>query len=130
MAEGNSDALSCPSFEPDLSRNDLVFEQGHIFEEQPHHALAVPIRGAWIMPHTGEIFHEVSNGLVFERSQTALFLLVLPPCLFLDLCEFSQAGVPVRFQHISHQTVLRIDSSKAPLPQFCPLPSTFHLFLP
>src|SRR5436190_10975965 len=56
MTEWNGDGLSRPSFEPDLGCNHLVFQQRHIFKQQTHHALAVSIRGAWIMPDAGEIF--------------------------------------------------------------------------
>ncbi len=53
------------------------------------------------------------------------FLLALG--LLLDLCQFAQAGVPVSFQHIGDQAILRIDPEKTALCQFGCVASTFYL---
>ncbi len=50
-----------------MSRNHLLLlKQGHIFQQQTHHAFAIPIR-VW------KIVHQVGNRLLFERSKSALF---------------------------------------------------------
>ncbi len=95
-------------FEAHMSGHHLILKQGHIFQQQTHHAFAIPIRGAWIFPHAGKILDEFFNGLFFEGGELALFCLMLPLDFFLDLGKFAQASVPVGFQHISYQTVLRI----------------------
>lgn len=57
MAHGNRDRLGRTSFEADMSGNRLLIaEHRHILEQQTHHAFAISIRGAWIIPHTREIF--------------------------------------------------------------------------
>src|SRR5579864_5643205 len=43
MTERNGDRLSGSSLKAHLSGNDLIFEQGHIFKQQTHHAFAIPI---------------------------------------------------------------------------------------
>src|SRR5712692_5984837 len=75
--DGKSERLGGPALQAYLSSNHLLLQQGHILNRQTHHAFAVPIRGACIMPHPGEIFDQVSNGLAFECEQSALFRFIL-----------------------------------------------------
>src|SRR5205807_10402857 len=95
----NRQGVSGSPFEANVSRDHLLLlEDGHIFQEQADHALAVPIRGALIIPHPWEIFCEFGNGLLFEGRELALFSLLLPLGFFLHLCQLTQVGVPVGLQ--------------------------------
>src|SRR6266849_8327989 len=93
-----------------LSGNYLgISEQGHIGEQQPHHAFAIPIRGARVMPHPWKIVHQVANRLLFERREFALFCFILLLGLLLDLRQFAEASIPVCFQDGGDQSILWID---------------------
>ena len=77
-AHWDRDGLLNSPFEADVNSDHLLLlEHGHIFQQQAHHAFAVPIRGTCILPHPRKIFHQIGNRLLFKGREFALFRLIL-----------------------------------------------------
>ena len=90
MTDRHGDRLGRSSLEAYLGGNHLLFFQhGHVLNQQAHHAFAIAIGGALILPHTGKIVDQVGNRLPFERGKLALFHFTLPLRFLLNLGEFA-----------------------------------------
>src|SRR5258708_22127702 len=83
-----------------------------------------------MVPNPRKIFHQIGNGLLFQRTQTALFLFLLLLGLLLDLAVLLQTCIPLRFQDRGHQPILWINAQKAPLGQFGSIAGPFDLLIP
>src|SRR5260370_6764788 len=82
------------------------------------------------MPHPRKIFYQIGDGLLFQRTQTALFLFLLLLGFLLDLRVLLQTCIPLRFQDRGHQPILWINAQKTPLSQFGSIAGSFDLLIP
>ena len=75
------------------------------------------IGGAWVTPDAWEVLDQGANRLIVLGREALLGLGLLTLGLLLDLSQFAQPRVPLRFQDIGDQPVIRIDPQKAALGQ-------------
>src|SRR5271169_3239030 len=129
LANGQRHGVDRPTFESDLSRNHLIFAQGHILKQEAYHPFAIPITCPFIMPDSWEIVDEITNGLMLKGTQATLLLFPLLLNFLLNLAVLLQACIPLGLQDGGHQAVLWINAQKAALGQFCRIACPFDLLV-
>jgi hypothetical protein len=103
---------------------------GHILDEQPHHALPLALRGPQVTPEAGKLVRERHHRLPLRRPEAGLILLVWLLGGFTRFRQGAQLGIPLRLQHVGHQSVLGVDAEIAPRRQLRFLLGALHLELP
>lgn len=91
-----------------MYRDCSLLNQRDILNDEPNHALALPVRRLRIPPEASKIGSQVQNTLLrlFIKQQT----ICLAPffILLLSLRQSTQFVIPFRFQNIGYHTILRI----------------------
>jgi len=87
----------------------------HVLDEQPQHPLALPHRCPRIMPHAGEVVHQGVNAGPAVSPHRRPVRGRGPSVLLLGLGEPRQLLVPLAFQAVGHEPVLRTHQHELPL---------------
>lgn len=104
--------------------------QRHVLDQQGQHALALQRAGPAVVPHAGEVAGHVCDALASRRIELGLLVVLLALVLTLQVVELAQALVPVGFQCIGHQPVVRIHLGVAAARQLGFVACTLELHLP
>ncbi|ESZ12168.1 hypothetical protein [Mesorhizobium sp. L48C026A00] len=87
----------------------LVDEQRDVFDEKAEHALAFDGTGALVVPDARKIGGQRPDALLRGLVQQRAVGLVLALVLALERVDVAQPRVPVGFQRVGDQAVVRID---------------------
>jgi hypothetical protein len=113
--------------EADVGDHLVRFQQGHVFEEQTDHALALTLRGSGVTPEAREVHDQCHYLLTLLHVQRAAFGAMVAFVVILGRGEHTQLGVPFRFERIGDQAVVGIDAEVAPLGKLSGVAGTIHL---
>ena len=83
--------------------------KGNVLDQQPHHALALAVRGLGIVPQPRNVGRQGEDPLSLLSAELPMILLSASLEFFLRVLQATQLLVPLRFQHICHQAVAGID---------------------
>src|SRR6266849_276966 len=100
--------------EADLSDHLIGPQQRHVLQEQANHALALALRGGGVAPESREVSDQSHHLLTLVRAEYAAFAGALTFVVFLRRGKCAQLVVPLRFERVRHQAVIRIDAEIAP----------------
>jgi len=107
----------------------LAFDQSDVFDEEPEHALPVPVGGTRGAPDRREVGGQRRYALAllwteYRGVETAAALVVV-----LRLCQCAQLIVPISLERVGDQAIVRIDPQIASACRFGFVPRALDLLL-
>ena len=105
----------------------FVPQHRDVFHKQPDHSFSITILSGWISPEPWKILRQGQDrgSLLFVENLTVLFL---PLFVFLlSFIQRTQLLIPVGFESIGNQSILRVDMHISTLRQFRFIPGPLDL---
>src|SRR5665648_237469 len=113
--------------EAHLGDDLLAAQQGDVFDEQAHHALALALGDLRVGPEAREVAGQGEDLLLLPLVEQAAVGLAATFVLLLGRGQGAQLGVPVRLQGAGHQAVVGIDLQVAALREPRLIAAALHL---
>jgi hypothetical protein len=107
--DGEGERSRTAAAEAHLCRDGLASSHCDIFDQQPDHALSLAWRCFRITPQPREIGSQCQHTRALFGSERRSIGGVLPVTAFLCVLERTQLRIPVRFEPVGHQAVVRVD---------------------
>jgi hypothetical protein len=107
----------------------VAAHEGDVFNEQPCGPFPFASRRRWISPQPREIGRKVQNRLLLLRLHDHLGCYALTLIDVLSFGKFAQSGVPLGFQHVGDQTVIRMHLPEPMLRELTFVACTLHVLL-
>jgi hypothetical protein len=92
-----------------MDGNPICLDQGHIFNEQGHHALAFEGDYPFVVPHPREVLGQLTDAGASLVAQQLLIGLLLLIVRLLQQIELTQTLIPVSFEGVSDEPIGGID---------------------
>src|SRR3990170_1712093 len=119
--------LGCAASEADVDRNLLSFDQGYVFDEESHHALAFAIRRRRFLPKPRQVRCECEDAPALNVIKDGSVIFALALVLLLSFGECTEFSVPFRLELVGHKAVVGVDLHEASARQVRLVASSLHL---
>jgi hypothetical protein len=125
---GHRERARRAALEADLDGDVGALDERDVFEPQSRHALALPVRRAWVPPEPGKIPGQSQDPRPQLRVERQWIGLASALVLLVRVRQGPQPIVPFPFERIGDQAVVRIDLHVATTGQLSLVAGPVHLF--